>query len=58
MNSILKIGAVSALALSTAAPAFAQYYQPTPEYQRQYQDYQTERDRYEARRRKGARRLL
>lgn len=50
MQSILKIGAVSALALSTAAPAFAQYYQPTPEYQRQYRDYQNERSRYEDRR--------
>lgn len=50
MKSMMKIGAVSALALSTAAPAFAQYYQPTPEYQRQQQEYQAERDRYEARR--------
>jgi hypothetical protein len=47
MNSMLKIGAVSVLALATAAPAYAQYYQPTPEYQRQYQDYQNQRQRYE-----------
>lgn len=50
MNSLMKIGAVSVLALSTAAPAFAQYYQPTPEYQRQQQDYQYQRQQYEAQR--------
>jgi hypothetical protein len=51
MMRLLKIGMASALALATAAPAFAQYYQPTPEYQRQYQDYQYQRDQYEQSRR-------
>lgn len=48
MNSCLKIGLASALALATAAPAFAQY-QPTPQYQRDLNQYQNEKDRYEAR---------
>lgn len=47
MNALVKIGAVSALALATAAPAYAQTYRPTDEYQRQYQDYQSQRDRYQ-----------
>ena len=50
MTRILKIATASALALATAAPAYAQQYRPTPEYQRQYQDYVYQRDRYEDRR--------
>jgi hypothetical protein len=60
MNPTLKIGLVSALALATAAPAFAQYqsrqpqppgpqYQPTPQYQRELDHYEDEQSRYEAR---------
>jgi len=47
MTAYLKIGMASALALATAAPAYAQYYRPTPEYQRQYQDYESQRRQYE-----------
>lgn len=48
MKSQLKLAMVSALALSTAAPAaVAQYYQPTPQYQRDYQNYQGARANYE-----------
>jgi hypothetical protein len=57
MNNLMKLGMVSALALATAAPAAAQYYQPTQEYrdaqaryQEQQEQYQAQRDRYEARR--------
>ena len=46
MNSILKIGTASALALATAAPAYAQYYRPTPEYQRAQQDYRYQQEQY------------
>lgn len=50
MNSMTKIGMVSALALATALPAGAQQYRPTPEYQREQRAYEAERDRYEAQR--------
>jgi len=50
MKSILKIGAVSVLALATAAPVSAQQYRPTPEYQRQQDDYDAQRDQYERQR--------
>jgi len=50
MTRILKIATASALALATAAPAYAQYYRPTDEYQRQYQDYADQRAQYENRR--------
>jgi hypothetical protein len=46
MQNALKIALVSAAALATAAPAFAQY-QPTPQYQRDYRDYQAQRAQYE-----------
>ena len=62
MNTPLKIGMASALALATASPAFAQYeyqresqyqaapqYRPTPQYQQDQQQYQQDRDAYEAR---------
>jgi hypothetical protein len=48
MNAF-RIATASALALATAAPAYAQY-QPTPEYQQQYRDYQYQRDQYESQR--------
>jgi hypothetical protein len=52
MNAPLKIALASTLALATAAPAFAQYYQPGPQYQpnQQYQptqQYQRDMDRYQ-----------
>jgi len=47
MKTPLKIAMASALALSTAAPAMAQYYQPTQQYQRDYQNYQSARTNYE-----------
>src|SRR5689334_20863933 len=50
MNSMTKIGMVSALALATALPAAAQKYRPPPEYQREQRAYEAERDRYEAQR--------
>lgn len=50
----LKIGMVSALALATAAPVYAQPYRETPEsqaarqdYERQREDYQSQRERYD-----------
>ena len=55
----LKIGLVSALALTTAAPAFAQYgpapgydgrYAPTDQYREDYQRYQRDRSDYQAQR--------
>lgn len=62
MNTPLKIGMASALALATASPAFAQYeyqrdsqyqpapqYQPTQQYQQDQEQYQRDRDAYEAR---------
>ncbi len=50
MNTFLKAGMVSALALATTAPAFAQYYQPTPDYQRQQREYENQYGNYEANR--------
>lgn len=46
----LRIGMVSALALATAAPAIAQQYRPTDEYQRRQSEYEAQRDQYEAQR--------
>jgi hypothetical protein len=48
MNTHMKVGIASALALATALPAVAQQYRPTDEYQRQQREYQAERDRYDA----------
>jgi surface antigen len=45
MKSAFKIGLVSLLALTTAAPAFAQY-QPTQQYQRDLRQYQEDREDY------------
>lgn len=51
MNVALKVAMVSVLALSTAAPALAQYpYQPTPQYREDLQRYQQDREAYAARR--------
>lgn len=50
MNRYVTTALAAVLAAGTAAPAFAQYYQPTPEYQQQQQQYQSQRDDYEARR--------
>jgi len=50
MKKILKLGAVSVMALATAAPVSAQQYRPTPEYQRQQQEYDAQRDQYERQR--------
>jgi hypothetical protein len=57
MNATLKVGLASALALATAAPAAAQYYQPTPQYQQdlyryqqQQRDYQNRQQAYQYRR--------
>lgn len=50
MNTAMKVGIASALALATAMPATAQQYRPTDEYLRQQREYQSERDRYEAQR--------
>jgi hypothetical protein len=47
MNAPLKAGLVSALAMATAVPAFAQQYRPTQEYQRDYRDYQAQQAQYE-----------
>jgi hypothetical protein len=46
MNTALKIGLVSAMAMATAAPAFAQY-QPTQQYQRDMRTYQAQQAQYE-----------
>lgn len=46
MNA-LKLGMASVLALSTAAPAFAQYYRPTQDYQNAQAQYEAQRDQYE-----------
>jgi hypothetical protein len=48
MNHIMKMGMASALALATAAPAAAQYYQPTPQYQQDQGRYEEQREQYEA----------
>lgn len=50
MNAALKIGMASVLALTSAAPAAAQYYRPTEQYQRDLDRYQSERQAYENRR--------
>jgi hypothetical protein len=50
MNAPLKIGLASALALATAAPAFAQpydAYRPTDQYQRDLDKYQSDRNAYD-----------
>jgi hypothetical protein len=47
MNPYAKTGMVSALALAMAVPALAGQYQPTPEYQQQYQQYQQQQDQYQ-----------
>jgi hypothetical protein len=52
MQNALKIALVSAAALATAAPAFAQYqpapqYQPTQQYQRDLRTYETQQAQYE-----------
>ena len=47
MKSPLHIAMASAIALTTAAPAFAQYYQPTPQYQRDLNRYDRDRANYE-----------
>src|SRR5258705_4906827 len=50
MNAPLKIGLASALALATAAPAFAQpydAYRPTDQYQRDLDRYQSDRNDYD-----------
>ncbi|MCR5877130.1 glycine zipper domain-containing protein [Phenylobacterium sp. J367] len=47
MNATLKIGTASALALAIAAPAGAQYYRPTPEYQAAQAQYDAQRAQYE-----------
>lgn len=46
MNTSMRIGLASVLALATAAPAFAQY-QPTPQYQRDQRAYEGQRAQYE-----------
>ncbi len=50
MNRFLTTGIATVLAAATAAPAIAQPYRPTPEYQQQLRDYQDRREAYEARR--------
>ena len=50
MHAALKIGMASALAIATATPVAAQYYQPTDQYRQDLQRYQSERNAYEARR--------
>jgi len=48
MRNALKMGLVSLMAIGAAAPAFAQY-PPTPQYERDQQDYQQDRADYAAR---------
>jgi hypothetical protein len=50
MNAPLKIALASALALATAAPAMAQSYQPTEQYQRDVDRYESDRSAYDANR--------
>lgn len=50
MMKTLKIGMVSALAVATALPAFAQQYRPTDEYGESQREYDAQRERYEAQR--------
>jgi hypothetical protein len=47
MNRITKIGMASVLALATAAPAYAQYYRPTDDYQRAQREYEAQREQYQ-----------
>ncbi|MGA0607651.1 glycine zipper 2TM domain-containing protein [Phenylobacterium sp. VNQ135] len=47
MNKITKIGMASVLALATAAPAYAQYYRPTDDYQRAQREYEAQREQYQ-----------
>lgn len=47
MNTPLRIAMASALALATAAPAFAQDYRPTAQYQRDLDKYQSDRENYD-----------
>ncbi len=47
MKNIMKMGLASALALATAAPAYAQTYRPTPEYQRAQSQYDAQRAQYQ-----------
>lgn len=46
MNSYLKAGMATALAIATATPALAQY-RPTDQYQREYNEYQRDSARYD-----------
>jgi hypothetical protein len=55
MHAALKIGLASALALTSAAPAAAQYYRPTEQYRQDAYRYQNDRADYEARREEYAR---
>jgi hypothetical protein len=48
MKAPLKIALASALALATAAPAFAQNYRPTDQYQRDMDRYRSDRAAYDA----------
>lgn len=50
MNTALKVSVASVLAIASSAPAMAQQYRPTDEYQQQQREYQYQRDRYEANR--------
>jgi hypothetical protein len=47
MNAPLKIGMASVLALATVSPAAAQYYRPTPDYERAQSEYESQRYQYE-----------
>jgi hypothetical protein len=47
MKTPLKIAMASVLALATAAPAFAQQYRPTDQYQRDLDRYQSDRETYD-----------
>ena len=50
MNTPLKIGLASVLALATISPALAQEYRPTEQYQRDVDRYQSDRAAYDANR--------
>lgn len=55
MSTLIKVALASTLALTTAAPALAQYYQsgpyqPTPQYQQDLQRYQQQREDYDRQR--------
>lgn len=47
MNTLLKIGTASALALATALPAVAQQYRPTDAYTQEQREYDAQRAQYE-----------